>query len=109
MKILCKSMLGTDFYPFAEVVALRSTVEADYNGKVFYLNCDAEQKSWGIAFVMKEGYTAVMPTNIGLIIGNKDGYVYWVSYASKPEAQDYSFSVKKGDKVIAQYRVICII
>ena len=108
MKILSKLLISNDICPFIEVVGLRATAEPDYNSKTIYLKCEEGQNSWGVAFVMKEGYLAERPSNIGLSLGSKNGYTFWVSSVNRPATLDYNFNVKKGDKVTHTYRIVYI-
>ena len=108
MKIFAKMLAGRKVCPFAEVFGLRGTVDADYTNKVFYVTGDESQNSWGIAFVMKEGYTVERPNINGLSVGVKDGNTYWVSVRNRPLTHDYFFEVKKDGIVTETYRVVYI-
>ena len=109
MRILSKILTSLQINPFVEISGLRATVEADYNSKIFYVYGEPGQNSWGIAFVMKDGYVAERPTSIGLSTGNKDGYTYWVSTGNRPATTDYYFNVTKENTVIDTYRVVCVV
>ena len=109
MKIMAKPLLANELCPFFEILGLRATVEADYNNRVFYVTPEPNQNSWGISFTMREGYSSIRPSDIGLSVGNKDGYVYWVSSLTRPATHDYTFDVTKDGVVTDTYRVIYII
>lgn len=109
MRFFSKMLTNISVSPFAEILCLRATVEADYAGKTFYVTGDPTQNSWGICFETKDGYVARKPDISGLSSGSKDGYVYWVSARSRPATHDYFFDVVKDGKITDTYRVVYIV
>ena len=86
-----------------------STIEVDYNAKIFYIIADTNLATWGIGFEFKTGYSADRPRIEGLGFGTgEDGIFYWVSVIDRPQTLEYSFELKKNGVVIDIYKIICV-
>ncbi|MBQ3054273.1 MAG: hypothetical protein IJC89_05160 [Clostridia bacterium] len=109
MKLHCARLLCKEECPVVEIIPLRCTVEALLSERIIYLYPDGEYPTWGISVTLKEGYTLVKPTGNQLLDGETGGKRYWVCVEGRELSFDYIFQVKKGNKVVASYRVISVL
>lgn len=105
-KLFTDNMTG----PFTEILYTRCSISTDYKTNTFYLTPNPGERTWGVRFELRNGYTAqINGTNLGISHGTIDGKLAWMTVASRPLSLDYTFSIYKNRKLYDTYRVISVV